>query len=318
MNSSARPDKIWASPALSTRKSGTSKMPGYITVVLISVIFTFALIGFSARGKPKMASNGPLQIIYSYRGETDIPDPYRIALTAFAPKIGVPENGVRVYYITPEDYVQKKDNLQKSDFTETVLSKTIEANYFVTTLPPRAKNQKYYFFVEAVDKSGNILVLPEDPINRKEFLTVAFKIDPTLWILAVHIALMLAALFFIIHVFYYVFNYLWNKQEWNIPKTFNAILWGMIMFGISGFPLGMFIAYQKWGVAWGGVPFGWDITDNKTLIVFVYWMLLLVLAKKILFKKGATGYQTFAWLSILGILLTIAIFVVIPHSLSSF
>ena len=31
---------------------------------------------------------------------------------------------------------------------------------------------------------------------------------------------------------------------------------------------------------WTGIPFGWDLTDNKTLIAFIFWILAVVMNRK--------------------------------------
>ncbi len=44
---------------------------------------------------------------------------------------------------------------------------------------------------------------------------------------------------------------------------------GLIFFG--GMILGPIVQYLAFGDFWTGVPFGWDLTDNKTLIMVVAW-----------------------------------------------
>jgi hypothetical protein len=34
------------------------------------------------------------------------------------------------------------------------------------------------------------------------------------------------------------------------------------------------------GDLWTGVPFGWDLTDNKTLIAFIFWIIAVVMNRK--------------------------------------
>jgi hypothetical protein len=34
------------------------------------------------------------------------------------------------------------------------------------------------------------------------------------------------------------------------------------------------------GEAWAGVPFAWDLTDNKTLIAFIFWVLAWIMNHK--------------------------------------
>jgi hypothetical protein len=51
---------------------------------------------------------------------------------------------------------------------------------------------------------------------------------------------------------------------------------------IGGFLFGPIMQHFAFGQYWTGVPFGWDLTDNKTLIAIVFWILALILnARKI-------------------------------------
>ena len=45
---------------------------------------------------------------------------------------------------------------------------------------------------------------------------------------------------------------------------------GFLVFG--GFVLGPAVQKQAFGEWWSGVPYGWDLTDNKTLLAFLAWL----------------------------------------------
>ncbi len=44
---------------------------------------------------------------------------------------------------------------------------------------------------------------------------------------------------------------------------------GLMLLG--GMILGPAVQYYAFGEAWTGVPFGWDLTDNKTLVMVIAW-----------------------------------------------
>jgi hypothetical protein len=46
---------------------------------------------------------------------------------------------------------------------------------------------------------------------------------------------------------------------------------GLVLFGLGAFVFGPWMQYQAFGEWWTGVPFGWDATDNKALIVAAAW-----------------------------------------------
>jgi len=42
--------------------------------------------------------------------------------------------------------------------------------------------------------------------------------------------------------------------------------------GAGGMVMGPVVQKYAFGAAWTGVPFGWDLTDNKTLLMFLWWI----------------------------------------------
>jgi hypothetical protein len=44
--------------------------------------------------------------------------------------------------------------------------------------------------------------------------------------------------------------------------------------------LGPLVQKFAFGELWTGVPFGWDLTDNKTLIALVFWILAVIMNRK--------------------------------------
>ena len=62
-------------------------------------------------------------------------------------------------------------------------------------------------------------------------------------------------------------------------------VWTLVLLFIGGFPLGFAMNGYAFGEMWGGFPFGNDITDNKTLIAFVGWLVAFYMIKKNLMPK---------------------------------
>ena len=46
----------------------------------------------------------------------------------------------------------------------------------------------------------------------------------------------------------------------------------IVLLLIGGFVLGPLMQWYGFGAWWTGVPFGWDLTDNKTLVAAVAWL----------------------------------------------
>ena len=80
---------------------------------------------------------------------------------------------------------------------------------------------------------------------------------------------------------------------------------GTALFVVGGFVFGPWMQHQAFGEWWAGVPYGWDLTDNKTLIALVAWLFALW---KLRGGREARGPV------IAAALITLAVFLV-PHSL---
>ncbi len=48
--------------------------------------------------------------------------------------------------------------------------------------------------------------------------------------------------------------------------------WTIAFLFVGGFILGPLVQKYAFGALWTGIPFGWDLTDNKTLIAMVGWL----------------------------------------------
>ena len=77
--------------------------------------------------------------------------------------------------------------------------------------------------------------------------------------------------------------------------------WSLLL---GGMVLGPVVQKYAFDELWAGIPFGWDLTDNKTLIAFVFWVIAFVVNRK---NPSRT------W-TIVAALVTAIIFA-IPHSM---
>lgn len=79
---------------------------------------------------------------------------------------------------------------------------------------------------------------------------------------------------------------------------------GILLFGLGGFVFGPWMQHQAFGDWWTGIPFGWDMTDNKTLIAMVAWLFALWRLRGGRDARGSVIAAT---------VITLAVFL-IPHS----
>ena len=147
---------------------------------------------------------------------------------------------------------------------------------------PVAGKLQYYITVAGKD-------YPAD-----EPVVIRFRNDVPASILVPHILLMFAAMLFAVYTFLLVVT----RKEYS--------RWLKITVGtlfVGGFILGPLVQHAAFGPWWAGFPYGTDLTDNKTLISFLFFVAALATMK----------WKYNKWVVCLAVLIMIVIFS-IPHS----
>ncbi len=88
-------------------------------------------------------------------------------------------------------------------------------------------------------------------------------------------------------------------------RTRKYALWTVILLFVGGFILGPLIQKISFGAWWTGFPLGFDLTDNKTLIAFLGWLVALLV--------GGKGRNA-RWFVLAAAVLMLVVYL-IPHSL---
>lgn len=52
--------------------------------------------------------------------------------------------------------------------------------------------------------------------------------------------------------------------------------WAIGFLTVGGLIMGPFVQFYAFGDFWTGIPFGWDLTDNKTLFAFIFWLVAVI------------------------------------------
>ena len=64
------------------------------------------------------------------------------------------------------------------------------------------------------------------------------------------------------------------------PRAFVLTLWTSGFFLVGGMIFGPIVQKYAFGAFWTGWPFGHDLTDNKILVAFIFWIVALYRARK--------------------------------------
>jgi hypothetical protein len=110
-------------------------------------------------------------------------------------------------------------------------------------------------------KDGQQVSFPDRPAITR------FKGDVPAWVLLPHIAAMFFGMMFATRA---AMAALFGGDT----RTAAFLAFGLLVFG--GLVLGPVVQKLAFGEYWTGVPFGFDLTDNKTLIAAVAWALAMI------------------------------------------
>jgi len=176
----------------------------------------------------------------------------------------------------------------------------------VGTLPAQLPAGKLEYHLQLMTPAGPVVV-PDTGEN----VVIRFKGEVPLAVLIAHIAFM----FFGVLVAWRVgLGALFSGD--GIGKLSWAAL---ILFTIGGFMLEPWVQKYAFGDWWTGIPFGWDLTDNKTLVMWLAWFFALIAigrgARRDAAAGGSAGERKARIAVVIAAVITVAVYV-IPHSMA--
>jgi len=141
-----------------------------------------------------------------------------------------------------------------------------EADNLIGILPYLPPAGKYEYKITLLKGDKNF------PLNDGHSTLIRFKGAVPGAVLIPHIFLMFFAMLLgnlagIMAVFKY------RKYKFFTNITVIALF-------VGGLILGPMVQWYAFGEAWAGVPFAWDLTDNKTLVAFIFWMIAFFVNRK--------------------------------------
>lgn len=142
------------------------------------------------------------------------------------------------------------------DFTPVEMK--YENGYLIAQLPNQPPAGKLLYHVE-LKKGDKLFYLPDD----REVI-IRFKGDVPTWVLIPHIIFIFMAMFVSVRTGIQVF--------YDMSKVKKYTLWTLFFMGVGGLIFGPIVQKYAFGEYWTGFPFGYDLTDNKTLIAFIAWL----------------------------------------------
>ena len=162
----------------------------------------------------------------------------------------------------------------------------------VASIPGQPAAAKVEYRVVVTDRAGSAIVPASEPVVAR------YRGDVPAGVLIPHILAMFASMLVSTRALFEVLR----------PGTLGGrrlILTSMGLLVVGGLVLGPIVQKYAFGALWTGWPFGHDLTDNKTLIAFLAWLPVTIIA-----ARGVTSRTAviLGWVVMMGIFL-------IPHSM---
>jgi len=162
-------------------------------------------------------------------------------------------------------------------------------NELIASIPHEPIAGKVMYQVTLI-KGGQKYLLNEKPA------VIRYKGSIPLWILIFHIILIFSAMLFSTRTGLEVLFK--GKYTWSYSWV------TLITLVLGGLVLGPIVQKYSFNVYWSGWPFGKDLTDNKSLVAFIFWVIAIIAQYRNREKK--------AW-SIVAAVILLVVFL-IPHS----
>lgn len=191
-----------------------------------------------------------------------------------AVKLGIEDTTINatIFYKrfkTDDQYTPVHFSYEKRPVDSFIMNKIFgmyhEEGWFAT-LPEQPPAGKLQYWLEINDRSGRSKYLENNPI------VIRYKGAVPPGILTPHILFMFAAMLLS------TFTGLLALDKNKSYRKYGIMTWILLLAG--GMVLGPLVQYHAFGEYWTGVPLGWDLTDNKTLIAVIFWTLAVIMNLK--------------------------------------
>ena len=154
----------------------------------------------------------------------------------------------------------------KTDDPWTAAKMTFADGSLKAELPHQPVAGKLLYSVELRQGEQRVNLPGTDPI------VIRFRGEVPIWIVIPHVFAMFCA---------FLFSARAGLEYFSKEPKFSAYMYLTLGFlAVGGFFLGPLMQYYSFNVWWTGWPFGTDLTDNKTAVAFLGWVVAAVALSK--------------------------------------
>ena len=227
------------------------KAGGWVGVLLwlVAVALAVGAMMFQERTGPTKELRGSFELL----GQTHDFTVTRSGSSAENARVAIPHPGSGV--AGSLHYRRYKTNDQL-----TTIPLRAEGDELAAELPRQPAAGKLEYAITLVTPDGNRIRVPD----QDESVVIRFKDPVPAYFLAPHIACMVLVILFGIRA---------GLSALFQPSTMTRYAWASLgIMTLGGMILGPIVQKYAFGALWTGFPFGYDLTDNKTLLMWLAWL----------------------------------------------
>lgn len=188
-------------------------------------------------------------------------------------KINDPTISAKIYFrrnLSNDEFQMSDFKFKSKPIDSFVMNRIFNVNKeegFFAEVPQQPAAGKIEYYFEITDAAETKTYMKESPV------VIRFKGGVPGFILIPHILFMFIAMLFS--------NLSGLMAIFSVPSFRKYTTWTFACLLVGGMILGPVVQLYAFGDLWTGIPFGWDLTDNKTLIAFAFWVLAVVMNRKV-------------------------------------
>jgi hypothetical protein len=282
-----------------------------VAAAAVLTVGLFAMASKNSEGRPEFKTFSQNGFTFEFN---TVPKQFEYEEASFPIKVEGDLDNKTVVMRLSEIGADKKTPLDEYKQLEMrPLDDSTDNNFTASTVVGK-KLQRFYYYFEVRDSSAAVLATFTDEENAPYSLRAIGHVP--LLVIGSHLLLIFATVFFIIMAGFHSAGAI--SSGLSIKPIGRHYLAATIAAFLGGYPIGFAMNWYAFGVLWEGVPFGTDATDNKTQLLFLYLIfMMLATTGAALGRKHARQFfsnKTTGWFGVIGVLVMLAVYF-IPHSI---
>lgn len=228
----------------------TLKLSTRVLLWILATVITLASVVYQRRTGPTYPVRGSLTLDGN-------------AITYKLPRSQDSDKHAKIQIKTPNRYVTGTYSFKRYKSNDQWLTLPLSRGdgTLEATIPKQPPAGKVMYQITLIDQRATPHPLTTEPV------VIRFKGPVPKTVLLPHIVIIFLAMLFGTRT--------GLEAIWNGAKAKRLAIQTAVLLAVGGLILGPIVQKFAFGAYWTGWPFGHDLTDNKTAVAFLFWMIAL-------------------------------------------